>query len=100
MVLNNFKSKGLGKGLAALLGDNDTTEVIKNENFKTEKVSIHFLKPNRYQPRKHFDKKPLEELAQSIKSKRINQPIFVWLNIPSYDCYSMTQTEAMCLSDV
>ena len=31
MVLNNFKSKGLGKGLAALLGDNDTTDVVKNE---------------------------------------------------------------------
>jgi len=77
MVLNNFKSKGLGKGLAALLGDNDTAEVIKNENFKTEKISIHFLKPNRYQPRKHFDKKQLEELAQSIKSRGIIQPIVV-----------------------
>lgn len=77
MVLNNFKSKGLGKGLAALLGDNDTTEVIKNENFKTEKISIHFLKPNRYQPRKYFDKKQLEELAQSIKSRGIIQPIVV-----------------------
>ena len=77
MVLNNFKSKGLGKGLAALLGDHETKEVIKTENFKTEKVSIHFLKPNRYQPRKNFDKKQLEELAQSIKSRGIIQPIVV-----------------------
>ncbi len=77
MVLNNFKSKGLGKGLAALLGDNDTTDVVKNENFKMEKVSIHFLKTNRYQPRKHFDKKQLEELYQSIKSRGIIQPIVV-----------------------
>ena len=77
MVLNNFKNKGLGKGLAALLGESETKEKEIKQNFNTEKVSIHFLKPNRFQPRKNFDKKQLEELSQSIKTRGIIQPIVV-----------------------
>jgi ParB family chromosome partitioning protein len=77
MVLNNFKNKGLGKGLAALLGESDVVEKKVDQNFNTEKMSIHYLKPNRFQPRKNFDKKQLEELAQSIKTRGIIQPIVV-----------------------
>lgn len=77
MVLNNFKGKGLGKGLAALLGESEIKEKEIQKNFSTEKVAIHFLKPNKYQPRKNFDKSQLEELAQSIKIRGIIQPIVV-----------------------
>ena len=77
MVLNNFKSKGLGKGLAALLGESENKDPIVEQNFTSEKVSTHLLKPNRFQPRKNFDKKQLDELAQSIKIRGIIQPIVV-----------------------
>ena len=77
MVLNNFKNKGLGKGLAALLGESEVKEKEIKQNFDIDKLSIHFLKPNRFQPRKNFDKKQLEELAQSIKARGIIQPIVV-----------------------
>ena len=77
MVLNNFKGKGLGKGLAALLGESETKEKEIQQNFNTEKVAIHFLKPNKYQPRKNFNKSQLDELAQSIKIRGIIQPIVV-----------------------
>jgi ParB family chromosome partitioning protein len=77
MVLNNFKNKGLGKGLAALLGESEVKEKEIKQNFNIDKLSIHFLKPNRFQPRKNFDKKQLEELAQSIKARGIIQPIVV-----------------------
>ena len=77
MVLNNFKNKGLGKGLAALLGESEVEEKEIKQNFNIDKLSIHFLKPNRFQPRKNFDKKQLEELAQSIKVRGIIQPIVV-----------------------
>ena len=77
MVFNNFKGKGLGKGLAALLGESEIKEKEIQQNFNTEKVAIHFLKPNKYQPRKNFDKSQLEELAQSIKIRGIIQPIVV-----------------------
>ena len=77
MVLSNFKSKGLGRGLAALLGESESNQTKVEKNFTSEKVSIHFLKPNKFQPRKNFDKKQLDELAQSIKSRGILQPIVV-----------------------
>ena len=77
MVLNNFKSKGLGKGLAALLGESENKDPIVEQNFTSEKVLTHLLKPNRFQPRKNFDKKKLDELAQSIKIRGIIQPIVV-----------------------
>jgi ParB family chromosome partitioning protein len=77
MVLNNFKTKGLGKGLAALLGESETKEAVIEQNFTSEKVATHLLKPNRFQPRKNFDKKQLDELAQSIKTRGIIQPIVV-----------------------
>ena len=77
MVLNNFKSKGLGKGLAALLGESENKDPIVEQNFTSEKVLTHLLKPNRFQPRKNFDKKQLDELAQSIKTRGIIQPIVV-----------------------
>ena len=77
MVLNNFKSKGLGKGLAVLLGESENKDPIAEQNFTSEKVSTHLLKPNRFQPRKNFDKKQLDELAQSIKTRGIIQPIVV-----------------------
>ena len=80
MVLNNFKSKGLGKGLAALLGESQSSESAEGKtqnNFSSEKIPTHLLKPNRFQPRKNFDKKQLDELAQSIKARGIIQPIVV-----------------------
>ena len=72
------KSKGLGKGLSALLGDNNEKEnIVDLKNFKSDKTPIHQLVPNKFQPRKNFEKKQLEELAASIKNRGIIQPIAV-----------------------
>ena len=72
------KSKGLGKGLSALLGDNNDDEnIVDLKNFKSHKTPIHQLVPNKFQPRKNFEKKQLEELAASIKNRGIIQPIAV-----------------------
>ena len=72
------KSKGLGKGLSALLGDNNDDEnIVDLKNFKSDKTPIHLLVPNKFQPRKNFEKKQLEELAVSIKNRGIIQPIAV-----------------------
>ena len=75
--------KGLGKGLAALIGDLDeksndqgtkvNTEVADNQT----NVPIEFLVPNRDQPRKNFSETSLDELSQSIKQKGILLPILV-----------------------
>ena len=73
--------KGLGKGLAALIGDLDykadnQDEIIKKDN-QTGQVNlpIEFLVPNRDQPRKNFSEASLNELSQSIKQKGILLPI-------------------------
>ena len=62
--------KGLGRGLSSLIGEN------KVESQKNQ-LSISELVPNKYQPRKIFDEKNLEELTNSIKERGMIQPIIV-----------------------
>lgn len=75
------KNKGLGKGLGALLG----TEVIPdNEGRTILDLNIQDVSPNEDQPRKHFDKEKLRELADSIAKNGIIQPIIVTRSGNSY----------------
>ena len=68
-MINPFKSKkGLGRGLSSLIGDND----IKTSS---NKITISSIVPNKNQPRKNFEKEPLDELKNSIKEKGIIQPL-------------------------
>ena len=77
------KMTGLGKGLDALFGsatletkDNEPVEQLENnENLKTLKITE--VEPNRDQPRKTFNQEALEELAESIKTYGVIQPIVV-----------------------
>jgi ParB family chromosome partitioning protein len=66
--------KGLGRGLDALLADNDITE--KEQNGVTI-LKISDIEPNRGQARKQFDETALLELADSIGKHGILQPIAV-----------------------
>ena len=78
---NAHKRKSLGRGLGALLGDDDFGDDILNSEIKTElsdtMVDINLIKPSRYQPRTEFDQEALNMLAQSIKDKGILQPLLV-----------------------
>ena len=62
--------KGLGRGLSSLIGE---TKVESQKNH----LSISELTPNKYQPRKIFDKGNLEDLTNSIRERGIIQPIIV-----------------------
>ncbi len=66
--------KGLGKGLGALLGDFD--EVSQEEN-GLKKLPLHKIEPNPDQPRRDFDPEELEELAESIRTHGVIQPLTV-----------------------
>ena len=66
--------KGLGRGLDALLADNDITE--KEQNGVTM-LKISDVEPNRGQARRQFDETALLELADSIGKHGILQPIAV-----------------------
>ena len=79
------KKKGLGKGLAALIGeeeslgnDNDKPNNVSDQNLRqSDEIPIEFLHPNKNQPRKLFDEGKIDELSQSIKQKGLILPILV-----------------------
>ena len=80
------KMTGLGKGLDALFGasplvveetkvEEPESKEVDGQNLKTLKITE--VEPNRDQPRKVFNQEALEELAESIKTYGIIQPIVV-----------------------
>jgi ParB family chromosome partitioning protein len=66
------KRVALGKGLGALL-----PEFEQMESKPLPHCGIEEIRPNRSQPRKHFDESKLQELADSIKEKGILEPLIV-----------------------
>jgi len=70
----NQESSKLGRGLSALLSSKDT-ESYGSSDYKI--VNITSLLPNKDQPRTRFNTAELEELAKSIKSNGMLQPIIV-----------------------
>jgi len=81
------KIGGLGRGLGALLGENDTTQPGPGQVDHTspappvqvantiDEINIDFISTNPFQPREYFDAEALSELAESIKIHGIIQPI-------------------------
>lgn len=68
------KFKGLGRGLDALLANH---EEMSGENDALKTLSVTQLQAGKYQPRTHMDQESLQQLAESIKSQGIMQPILV-----------------------
>ena len=68
------KKPALGKGLSALIPD--ATAAIDQPRSSLE-VDIDLLEANRYQPRTQYDAERLGELAQSIGTNGVIQPIIV-----------------------
>jgi ParB family chromosome partitioning protein len=64
--------KVLGRGLSALLGDENTAEREELLN-----IDLDLIEPNAKQPRTNFGEAKLEELAQSIRVNGVVQPIIV-----------------------
>ena len=85
--MTSFQRKtGLGKGLSALLDDNETVNTpkpaVENVNAtpavgSISAISIADIETNPYQPRTEFDQVALNELADSIKVQGLIQPITV-----------------------
>jgi len=65
-----MSKKALGKGIGALMGDDEPSDVSA-----VAEVSLSSLKPNPEQPRHEFDEAALTELADSIREKGVLQPI-------------------------
>ena len=87
----NNKKFGLGRGLEALLGDddinlnlddveNDVSNFVENAVFKTEgfeDISVDDIIPCSFQPRSEFNEEALSNLCESIKEKGVLQPLLV-----------------------
>ena len=80
--MNEKKTKGLGRGLMSLFGDqNEVSAVNLDTNKKMTSsnnlIPISDLVPNKFQPRIMFDKDKITELSMSIKHNGLIQPIAV-----------------------
>ena len=88
------QQRGLGKGLGALLGgDADLSQIRKPVGYVNKEVvsasqpqqgtadilriPVDMIEPNPFQPRMSFDQEALEELADSIRTLGLIQPITV-----------------------
>lgn len=63
--------KGLGRGLDSLMNENATDDNL------TAELRLSEIEPNKDQPRIHFDEEALQELAESIATHGLLQPIVV-----------------------
>jgi len=66
------KLKGLGRGLDALLSGNET-----RASDTLNELGVGMLRPGRFQPRTRMDPQSIAELADSIRSQGLIQPILV-----------------------
>ena len=69
-----MKQQRLGKGLGALISSDPETKQDANNVLE---IDVNEIDPNVRQPRKHFDDEKLGELAQSIQTYGIVQPVIV-----------------------
>ncbi|MGC8467809.1 MAG: ParB N-terminal domain-containing protein, partial [Acidithiobacillus sp.] len=60
----------LGRGLDALFSAQSSSDSLRS-------IPLDLLQPGRFQPRRHFPEEALEELASSIRSEGVLQPILV-----------------------
>ena len=73
----NAKTKGLGRGLGAIFEIEGSALPEKTKRHAFEEVEIASVVPNPKQPRTHFDEQALGELAESIRTLGVIQPITV-----------------------
>ncbi len=77
------KQRGLGRGLSALFEDEESdfpgggTPDTQSGSGKRTTLGLDQLEPGSYQPRRHFSKESLAELAQSIATHGVLQPLIV-----------------------
>lgn len=78
-MADNRKSRGLGRGLSALMADVAPTQPVADAatRYADRTIPIESLLPNPDQPRRSFASDQLDELAESIRNKGIIQPLIV-----------------------
>ena len=75
--MTQVQKRRLGRGLAALIGDDTTEEAVVQDIRSLRHVPIELLQANPNNPRKHFNEDELNTLAASLKEKGLLQPLVV-----------------------
>ncbi|MBT6355882.1 MAG: ParB/RepB/Spo0J family partition protein, partial [Nitrosomonadales bacterium] len=84
-----MKNRGLGRGLDALLNNDEISQSTSSAN--SNLLAVEKLVSGQFQPRKIFNQDSLKELAESIKAQGIIQPILV--RMVSSDQYEIVAGE-------
>lgn len=71
------RSNKLGRGLSALLGDEEEDHAQLERLRQTRSLPVERLTPGPFQPRRRFDQEELAELAESIREQGVLQPVLV-----------------------
>lgn len=80
------RPSGLGRGLSSLLGEVAQEAPLTGTAQRSgiQMLPVSSLTPHPHQPRRHFDEEALAELAESIRSRGLIQPIVVRPNGEGY----------------
>ena len=81
-----YKKRVLGRGLSAILNDNEQKANNSSVNFND--IDINLIKLNPNQPRTNFNQKDISDLASSIKESGLIQPITVKEDHDNYELIS------------
>ena len=81
-----YKKRVLGRGLSAILNDNEKNANNSSVNFNDIDINLIRLNPN--QPRTNFNQKDISDLASSIKELGLIQPITVKQDKDNYELIS------------
>lgn len=86
------RSNKLGRGLSALLGEDDDEQVQLERLRQSRALPVEQLTPGPFQPRRRFDQEDLRELAESVREQGVIQPILV-RRAPDGDKYQIIAGE-------
>ncbi len=102
MAENTSKKKGLGRGLSHLFGEAEaayrpagaeSAAAAPAQAGGGKALPVEYLRPGKFQPRRHFDEAALEELAGSIRHHGLLQPILVRPIAGQADAYEIIAGE-------
>lgn len=95
MAERSEKKRGLGRGLSALMADVDTSGAVNDGTpaAADRLVPIEKIVPNPNQPRRLFTQDQLDDLANSIRTKGVIQPLIVRVAPQDETCFEIVAGE-------
>ena len=83
-----YRKRALGRGLSAILSDEDNNRFTKSASLNFDEIEIDLIDLNPYQPRTNLNQKDIDELASSIKELGLIQPITIKTKDNRYELIS------------